>query len=112
MLSSPGIAVRRTASLPLAYDRAIQYAAASQFDFNFGGILDHPPSRMMTAKGIARLRFNPSSFYAFAISSAAKCPRRCSQASRIRLGTATTTQIMKNSGHPVAFATKPAPDDR
>ena len=31
--------------------------------------------------------------------------RRCSQASRIRLGTATTTQITKNSGHPVAFAT-------
>jgi hypothetical protein len=24
-VSSPGIAVRRTASLPLAYDRAIQY---------------------------------------------------------------------------------------
>jgi hypothetical protein len=25
-LSSPGIAVRRTASLPLAYDRATQYS--------------------------------------------------------------------------------------
>ncbi len=29
-LSSPGIAVQRTASLPLAYDRAIQYTAASR----------------------------------------------------------------------------------
>ena len=27
-------------------------------------------------------------------------------------GTATATQIAKNSGHPVAFATKPAPDDK
>ena len=36
---------------------------------------------------------------------ASKCPRRCSHASRIRLGTATSTQIAKNIGHPTAFAT-------
>jgi hypothetical protein len=29
LLSSPGIAVRRTASLPLAYDRAAQYTVTS-----------------------------------------------------------------------------------
>ena len=29
----------------------------------------------------------------------------------IRLGAATKTQIAKNNGQPVAFATKPAPDD-
>ena len=45
------------------------------------------------------------SLQAFRGPSVAKCPRRCSQASRIRLGTATTTQIAKNSGQPVAFAT-------
>jgi hypothetical protein len=39
-LSSSGIAVQRTASLPLAYDRTIQYAAAARFNFNFSGILD------------------------------------------------------------------------
>jgi hypothetical protein len=39
-LSSSGIAVRRTASLPLAYDRTIQYAAASRFDISASGILD------------------------------------------------------------------------
>jgi hypothetical protein len=37
LLSSPGIAVRRTASLPLAYDRAIQYAAASRFTTSAAG---------------------------------------------------------------------------
>jgi hypothetical protein len=47
-LSSSGLAVRRTASLPLAYDRKIQYAAASRFIAGVSGILDHPPSRVMT----------------------------------------------------------------
>src|SRR5260221_6041096 len=47
-LSSPGIAVRRTASLPLAYDPATQYAAASQSITTASGILDHPLSQGMT----------------------------------------------------------------
>jgi hypothetical protein len=34
LLSSPGIAVRKTASLPLAYARAIQYAAASRLNYH------------------------------------------------------------------------------
>jgi hypothetical protein len=40
-MSSSGIAVRRTASLPLAYDRTIQYAAASRVIAGVSGILDH-----------------------------------------------------------------------
>jgi hypothetical protein len=48
-LSSPGIAVRRTASLPLAYDRAIQYSETPVIDDERRGVLDHPLSRMMTA---------------------------------------------------------------
>jgi hypothetical protein len=36
-LSSPG------------FDRATQYAAASRSTKNVSGILDHPPSRVMTA---------------------------------------------------------------
>ena len=46
------------------------------------------------------------------ISNWSKCPRFCSHASRIRLGTATMTQMTKNSGQPTAFATYPAPDDK
>ena len=82
-------------------DWATLYAAASQFSRNCSGILDH-----LVKPGDDNLRLQTFT------SNAAKCPRRCSQVSRIRLGTATTTQITKNNGQPVAFATKPAPDDR
>ena len=40
-------------------DRAIQYAAASRLITNASGILDHPPSRMMTAMGAAADRYSP-----------------------------------------------------
>jgi hypothetical protein len=49
-MSSPGIAVRRTASLPLAYDRATQYAVTAVLITSASGILDHPLSRMMTTE--------------------------------------------------------------
>jgi hypothetical protein len=63
------------------------------------GILGHPLSRVVTS-GV-----NAGPLYTRTVPSSSKCPRRCSQASRIRLGTATSTQIAKKSGHPVAFAT-------
>jgi hypothetical protein len=46
--SSPGIAVRRTASLPLAYDRAIQYSGEFAMESGSRGVLDPPLSRGMT----------------------------------------------------------------
>ena len=42
----------------------------------------------------------------------AKCPRCCSQTSSTRLGSAASELMTKNSGQPVASATKPAPADR
>jgi hypothetical protein len=41
-MSSPGIAVRRTASLPLAYDRANQYSRDFASKLQRNVILDHP----------------------------------------------------------------------
>ena len=49
--SSPGIDVQRTASLPLAYDRAIQYSRGIHCRVPSHcrrGVLDAPPSRRMT----------------------------------------------------------------
>jgi hypothetical protein len=60
-LSSPGIAVRRTASLPLAYDRATQYAVTVILTTNVSGILDHPLARVTTIEGEGRTRLTPSS---------------------------------------------------
>ncbi len=50
---SPGIAVRRTASLSLAYDRAIQYSRALVIGPNRRGVLDTPLSRGMTIGFVA-----------------------------------------------------------
>src|SRR6185437_12027613 len=78
-----------------------QYSRAFHLLPKRSGILDHPLSRVVTAE--AQTLTGPNS---------SKCPRRCSQLSRIRLGIATSTQIAKNSGQPVALATKPAPEER
>jgi hypothetical protein len=64
------------------------------------------------ALGLGVPAFAGTTNYTFTGPSAAKCPRRSSQASSTRLGPATRTQITKNSGHPAAFATKPAPEER
>src|ERR1700728_2011368 len=57
MRSSPGIAVRRTASLPLAYDRATQYSRASMSKRQRSGILGHPLSRVVTVEAVERRCF-------------------------------------------------------
>src|SRR5258708_7570083 len=54
--SSPGIAVRRTASLPLAYDRATQYSAASVIESKGRGVLGLPLSRGTTPERRHELR--------------------------------------------------------
>jgi hypothetical protein len=44
--------------------------------------------------------------------SLSKCPPRCSHQSSSRLGNDTSALNAKNHAHPIASATKPAPDDR
>ena len=61
-----------------------------------------------TSPGMTTERAN----YTFTGASVSKCPRRCNQVNSIRLGIATSTQIAKNSGHPVALAMNPAPEDK
>ena len=57
MPSSAGIAVRWTASLPLAYDRAIQYSRDGSDQSKGRGVLDTPPKPVIgLAKGETRWR--------------------------------------------------------
>jgi hypothetical protein len=50
--------------------------------------------------------------YGAFVTSVAKCPRRCSQASNSKLGRPASMQITKNHTQPVDSAMKPAPDER
>jgi len=52
------------------------------------------------------------SAYAFVGSSRLKCPRRCSHASKSKLGSPASMQITKNHTQPADSAMKPAPDER
>ena len=51
--SSPGLAARRTASLPLAYDQATQYSKDATDQPLGRGVLDPPLSRRMTVEYVA-----------------------------------------------------------
>jgi hypothetical protein len=53
--ASPGIAVLGRRSFSVGGKRGIQYAAASPYPTTVSGILDHPPSRVMTAVWVAGL---------------------------------------------------------
>jgi len=56
-LSSPGLAVRRTASLPLAYDRATQYSRDADDKPRSRGVLDTPQEPAIgLAEGATRWR--------------------------------------------------------
>ncbi len=75
-------------------DRVTQYVAASRFDLK----------RLWNA-GSPAFAGDDSLNHTRTGPSVSKCLRFCSHASSTRLGIATSTQITKNSGHPVAFAT-------
>jgi hypothetical protein len=53
--ASPGLAVLGRRSFSVGGKRGIQSAAASRYPTTVSGILDHPPSRVMTAVRVAGL---------------------------------------------------------